>query len=44
MSKLTDTQLVALSTAAQRDDGAVVLPGRLKGGAAAKAMKPLRRG
>src|SRR5467141_3997395 len=41
MSKLTDTQLVALSTAAQRDDGAVVLPDRLKGGAAAKAMKPL---
>jgi Protein of unknown function (DUF3489) len=41
MSKLTDNQLVALSTAAQRDDGAVVLPDRLKGGAAAKAMKPL---
>jgi hypothetical protein len=41
MSKLTDTQLVALSTAAQRDDGAVVLPDRLKGGAAAKVMKPL---
>src|SRR6202521_2025125 len=41
MSKLTDTQLVALSTAAQRDDGAVVLPDRLKGGAATKAMKPL---
>lgn len=41
MSKLTDTQLVALSTAVQRDDGAVALPDRLKGGAAAKAMKPL---
>ena len=41
MSKLTDTQLVALSTAAQRDDGAIVLPDRLKGGAATKVMKPL---
>jgi len=41
MSKLTDTQLVALSTAAQREDGAIVLPDRLKGGAAAKVMKPL---
>jgi Protein of unknown function (DUF3489) len=41
MFKLTDTQLVTLSTAAQRDDGAVVLPDRLKGGAATKVMKPL---
>ena len=32
--KLTDTQLVILSTAAQRDDGVAVLPDRLKGGAA----------
>src|SRR3977135_4658121 len=41
MFKLTDTQLVTLSTAAQRDDGAVVLPDRLKGGAATKVVKPL---
>jgi hypothetical protein len=41
MSKLSDTQLVALSTATQRDDGAVVLPDRLKGGAAVKVIKPL---
>ena len=31
--KLTDTQLVLLSSAAQRDDHLVVLPEKLKGGA-----------
>lgn len=41
MFRLTDTQLVTLSTAAQREDGAVVLPDRLKRGAAAKVVKPL---
>ncbi len=33
-SELTSPQLVALAAAAQRDDGGVVLPARLKGGAA----------
>lgn len=32
--KLTDTQLVILSSAVQRDDGSAVLPDRLKGSAA----------
>ena len=32
--KLTDTQLVLLSAASQREDGAVVLAPNLKGGAA----------
>src|SRR5687768_11907293 len=32
--KLTDTQLVILSSAVQRDDAVAVLPDRLKGGAA----------
>jgi len=44
MPKLTDTQLVILSTAAQRDDGAVQpLPKSLKlqGGAAASTLKSL---
>ena len=41
MTQLTDTQLAVLSSAAQRDDGAVMLPKNLKGGAAAKVLKPL---
>jgi hypothetical protein len=41
MSKLTDTQLVILSAAAQRDDHVVVLPKGLKGGAATKVVKTL---
>ncbi len=41
MSKLTDTQLILLSSASRRDDGLVVLPKNLQGGAAAKAVKPL---
>ena len=36
MSKLTDTQLIVLSKAAQRDDGAAVLPEKLAKAAAAK--------
>jgi hypothetical protein len=34
MTKFTDTQLCILSKAAQRDDGAVMLPEHVKGGAA----------
>jgi hypothetical protein len=41
MSKLSDTQLLVLSNAAQREDHVVVLPKNLKGGAAAKVIKPL---
>lgn len=41
--KLTDTQLVLLSTASQRDDGAVVLAPNLKGGVAAKVVSKLLR-
>ena len=40
MSKLTDTQLILLSSASRRDDGLVVMPENLRGGAA-KAVKPL---
>jgi hypothetical protein len=40
MSKLTDTQLILLSSASRRDDGLVVMPADLRGGAA-KAVKPL---
>jgi hypothetical protein len=36
MSKLTDTQLIVLSKAAARDDGAAILPERLAKGAAMK--------
>ena len=39
--KLTDTQLVLLSTASQRDDGAVVLAPNLRGGAASKVVGKL---
>lgn len=41
MSKLTDTQLILLSSASRRDDGFVVMPKNLQGGAAAKAVRPL---
>ena len=40
MSKLTDTQLILLSSASRRDDGLVVMPANMRGGAA-KAVKPL---
>jgi hypothetical protein len=39
--KLTDTQLVLLSTASQREDGAVELPPNLKGGPAQKVVGKL---
>jgi hypothetical protein len=35
---LTDTQLIILSKASQRDDGAVELPRNLKGGAAHRVV------
>lgn len=38
---LTDTQLVLLSAAAQRDDLRIVLPERLRGGAAQKVLATL---
>jgi hypothetical protein len=44
MSKLTDTQLIILSAAAQRDDRGVELPPNLKGGAARKVVDKLVRG
>lgn len=45
MAKLTDTQLVILSAASQRDDGLVIMPEKLKGGAAkAVAMKLMSLG
>jgi uncharacterized protein DUF3489 len=40
MPKLSDTQLMLLSSATQRD-GLVVLPAKLRGGAATKVVKPL---
>src|SRR5262245_12973355 len=46
MPKLTDTQLIILSTAGQRDDGMVLpLPNSLKlqGGAASHVLKNLRK-
>jgi hypothetical protein len=43
MSKLTDTQLIILSAAAQRDDRGVELPANLKGGAAHKVVDKLIR-
>ncbi len=40
MTKLSDTQLVILSAACQRDDRQVLpLPGTLKGGAANKVVQ-----
>jgi hypothetical protein len=41
MSKLTDTQLIILSSASRREDGLVAMPKNLQGGAAAKVVKPL---
>jgi hypothetical protein len=42
MTKLSDTQLVILNTAAQREDGNVLpLPGSLRGGAATKVVGAL---
>jgi hypothetical protein len=41
--KLSDTQLVLLSAASQREDGAVVLAPNLKGGAASKVVGKLLR-
>jgi Protein of unknown function (DUF3489) len=43
MSKLTDTQLILLSAASQRDDRGVELPANLKGGAARKVVDKLIR-
>jgi Protein of unknown function (DUF3489) len=40
-TKLTDTQLVILSAAAQRDDRGILLPSNLKGGAAQKLVAKL---
>ena len=37
-AKLTDTQLVILSAASQREDRGIVLPAKLKGGAAQKLV------
>jgi Protein of unknown function (DUF3489) len=41
MSNLTDTQLVTLSAASQREDRGIVLPPNLKGGAAQKFVAKL---
>jgi hypothetical protein len=41
MAKLTDTQLIVLSNAAQRDDGAASLPDRMNKAAAAKVAASL---
>ena len=41
--KLTDTQLVLLSAAAQRQDGAIELGSKLKGGASLKVIAKLLR-
>jgi hypothetical protein len=42
MTKLSDTQAIILSAAAQRDDGNVLpLPGSLRGGAATKVVGAL---
>jgi hypothetical protein len=43
MSRLTDTQLIILSAASQRDDGAVELPTNVKGEAARKVVDKLIR-
>src|SRR3982075_551592 len=43
MARLTDTQLIILSAASQRDDRAVELPANLKGGAARKVIDKLMR-
>jgi Protein of unknown function (DUF2924) len=41
LAKLTDTQLVTLSAASQREDRGIVLPPNLKGGAAQKFVAKL---
>ncbi len=41
MSKLTDTQLVILTAAAKRGDGGIVIPEKLRGGAAQKVVAGL---
>ena len=41
MTKLTDTQLVILSSAAKRQDRGVILPERLKGQAARNTLERL---
>jgi hypothetical protein len=41
MAKLTDTQLIVLSKASQRDDGAAVVPDRMNKAAAAKVAASL---
>jgi hypothetical protein len=41
MSRLTDTQLIMLSSASRREDGIVVIPAKLKGGAAQKVVSTL---
>jgi hypothetical protein len=43
MAKLSDTQLIILSSASRRDDGLVVMPKNL-GGGGTKAVKPLLDG
>ena len=43
MSRLTDTQLVILSAASQRDDRGVELPANVKGQAARKVIDKLIR-
>src|SRR2546423_10583418 len=43
MSKLTDTQLIVLSTASQRDDRGVEPPANIKGEAARKVVDKLMR-
>jgi hypothetical protein len=43
MSKLTDTQLVILSAASQRDDRGIELPANVNGEAARKAADKLNR-
>ena len=43
MSKLTDTQLIVLSAASQRDDRGVELPANVKGEAARKVVDKLIR-
>jgi len=40
-AQLTDTQLIILSSATQRDDGLAILPATLKGGAAQKVVTKL---
>lgn len=41
MTKISDTQRAILIAAARREDSAISLPGRVKGGAAAKTIQSL---